>query len=53
MDNKPKNIALIIIIIIWALIYTSMILQEGWLLTYNISIYCIKYHSALWQYQAI
>ena len=36
MDNNPKNTALIIIIIIWALIYTSMTLQEGWLLTYNI-----------------
>ena len=34
--NNPKNIALIIKIIIWASIYTSMTLQEGWLLMHNI-----------------
>ena len=37
MDNNPKNIALIIIIIICVLIYTLMTLQEGWLLMHNIS----------------
>ena len=36
MDNNPKNIDLIIIIIIWALIYTLTTLQEGWLLMHNI-----------------
>ena len=35
MDINPKNIALITIIITWALIYTLMTLQEGWLLTHN------------------
>ena len=35
MDNNPKNIALIIIIIIWTLIYTLMTLQKGLLLMHN------------------